>query len=143
MAPTNGTDPIGTREQDARVAYGRATPDSPARPGLTLVGFLGDSNQPGFRRLYLDDSLTIFIEFNVEFVVYDYQLPAGQCPFVGEPATSVTFKLDAELEFEQSRTYTSEEWQLDPPIGPSCCLPPDQISDKYVVHNLSHYKCHW
>jgi hypothetical protein len=148
MAPTNGTesesssDPIGTREQDARVAYGRATPDSPARPGLTLVGFLGDSHREGYRRLYLDDGLTVFVEFNVEFVVYDNQLPAGQSPFLGEPATSVTFQLDAELEFEHTRTYTSEEWQLDPPIAPSGGCPPCQNSDNCVMYRWSRGYCY-
>jgi hypothetical protein len=107
------------------------------------VGFLGDSNQDGYRRLYLDDDLTVFVEFNVEFVVYDHQLAADQSPFIGEPATTVTLTPNAEFAFEsgRTRTYTSDEWQLDPPIWHPGCLPPEDNSDIHPMFRKSHGYC--
>ena len=108
---------IGSREQDPRVAAGRPTPAAAPRAGVTLTGFLGDSDRDGYRRLYFDRGLRNFVEFAVADVAEHSEVPADSPPFIGDRATRVTLHPGAQFEFTRTRTLTADEFALEPPIG--------------------------
>jgi hypothetical protein len=69
-----------------------------------MTGFLGDSDRPGFRRLYFTRDLDYYAEFRVEDVVDLESIPADQPPFRGEEATRLALRRDATLEYTRVRT---------------------------------------
>jgi hypothetical protein len=48
------------RPQDPYVARRRPDPASPPEPTTRMFGFLGDSDRPGFRRLYFTRDLDYY-----------------------------------------------------------------------------------
>jgi hypothetical protein len=129
MAPDDAKDPsedatadeaanVGDRPQDPIVERLRPDPAQPPEPTLELSGFLGDSDRPGFRRLYLNRNLDYFAEFRTDDVVAFTTIPAGQDPFRGEEATRLTLRRDATLEYTRTRTARPlDEFDLDIQFG--------------------------
>jgi hypothetical protein len=68
-----------------------------------LRGLWGNSDRPGFRRLYFSSSLESYAEFRVEDVIEVVDIPPEQSPFIGERATRVTLRRDAPLDITHSR----------------------------------------
>jgi hypothetical protein len=75
------------RPQDPIVASLRPDPAQPPEPVLRMSGFLGDSDRPGFRRLYFTRDIDYYAEFRVEDVVHMAAIPAKAPPFLGDEAT--------------------------------------------------------
>jgi len=105
---------IGDRPQDAFVAERLSSPtELPART-LILSGLLGDSDRPGFRRLYFNKQLDYYAEFASADVVSVTTVPKDQPPFVGLESTKVELRRDATINFTQVRAAVPmDEFDLD------------------------------
>ena len=104
----------GERPQDPFVERLRPDPSQPLRRVLTLAGLLGDSDRPGFRRVYFTRDLTYYAEFRSDDVVQMAPIPAEQAPFTGDEATRVTLAREATIEYTRVRTATPiDEFDLD------------------------------
>jgi hypothetical protein len=100
--------------QDVVVAQRRPDPSQPPMTGLTLNGFLGDSDRAGQRRLYFTMNLDYYIEFAIADVVQTSQIPAEQPPFVGAEATQILLKKDAHVAYTRtSKVRPPDEFDLD------------------------------
>jgi hypothetical protein len=83
-----------------------------------MTGFLGDSDRPGFRRLYFTRDLTAYAEFRGEDVLHIARIPPEESPFRGEEATRVTLRRDATVDYTRSRrTPAFDEFDLDVQFG--------------------------
>ena len=71
-----------------------------------MLGFLGDSDRPGFRRLYFTRDLDYYAEFRTDDVVRIESIPADQPPFPGDEATRLTLRRDATVEYTGSALHT-------------------------------------
>jgi hypothetical protein len=107
------------RAQDPIVGRLRPDPAQRPEPALELTGFLGDSDRPGFRRLYFTRTLDYYCEFRMEDVLHTAGVPAGEAPFAGEEATRLSLKMDATVEYTRTRTARPpDEFDLDVRLGP-------------------------
>ena len=117
MAKTSGADDRGgaaDRPQDPLVGRLRPDPAQPPVAARTLDGLLGDSDRAGFRRLYFTAELDHYAEFRSEDVVAFADIPPDQPPFLGEPATRVTVRRDAPVDFTRTRhARPLDEFDLD------------------------------
>ncbi|MGR4877868.1 hypothetical protein ACIPUC_00195 [Streptomyces sp. LARHCF249] len=115
------TDPVdksGSRDiegpQDPLVERLRPDPSRLPEAGLTMHGFLGDSDRSGRRRLYLTTKLDYFVEFSVDDVLDSSRIPAEKAPFPGIEATRVTFRKGAEISYTHSTSVRPpDEFDLD------------------------------
>jgi hypothetical protein len=83
-----------------------------------MLGFLGDSDRPGFRRLYFTRDLDYYAEFRADDVVDIEAIPAEQPPFPGDEATRLTLRRDATVEYTRVRTGRPlDEFDLDVRLG--------------------------
>lgn len=105
---------IGDRPSDAFVSERISSPNElPART-LTLSGLLGDSDRPGFRRLYFNKQLDYYAEFASADVVSVSTVPKDQPPFIGLESTKVELRRDATVNFTQVRAAVPlDEFDLD------------------------------
>lgn len=129
MAPDNAQDPsdsgaadrrggAGERPQDPIVERRRPDPTQPPEPTLTMVGFLGDSDREGYRRLYFTIDLDYYAEFRVDDAVDVEAVPAEQAPFRGEQATRLTLRRGAKVEYTRVRSARPvDEFDLDVRLG--------------------------
>jgi hypothetical protein len=118
----NSVDPtadnVQARRQDPRVEKVRPDPAQPAASGRTLRGLWGDSDRPGFRRLYFSTSLDSYAEFRVEDVIEAVDVPPEQPPFFGERATRVTLPPDAPVDITHTRPAgTIDHFDIDVRFG--------------------------
>ncbi|HKE97511.1 MAG TPA: hypothetical protein VKG45_01060 [Actinomycetes bacterium] len=101
--PGSGAEGVD-RPQDEIVSRLRPDPAQPPTAGLTFSGFLGDSDRPGFRRLYFTRDLDSYAEFRVEDVLHVTAVPASAEPFVGDEATRLTLRRDAAIDYTRTRS---------------------------------------
>ena len=102
------------RSQDPLVERLRPDPSQPPEPTKILEGLLGDSDRQGLRRLYFTAELDYYAEFRTDDVLSVADIPPDQPPFLGEPATRVTLRRDATVDFTQSqRPRPLDEFDLD------------------------------
>jgi hypothetical protein len=107
------------RPQDPLVDRLRPDPSQPPDVTVTLEGVLGDSERPGFRRLYFTAELDSFAEFRAEDVLSVAEIPADQPPFLGEPATRVSLRRSAAVDFTRTqRGRPLDEFDLDVRLAP-------------------------
>ncbi|MGH8905646.1 MAG: hypothetical protein ACRD0K_03825 [Egibacteraceae bacterium] len=112
--PAEGAD----RAQDPVVERLKPNPGDPVTPTLTLAGFLGDSDRPGFRRLSFTRDLGYYAEFRVEDVAHTVPVTAEQQLFAGEHATRVALRRDATVEYAWTRVAGPlDEFDLDARLG--------------------------
>src|SRR5690349_20497488 len=99
-----GAGGIADRPQDPFVAEHLSNPSE--RPPRTpiLSGLLGDSDRPGYRRLYFNTSLDYYAEFAAGDVLAVSTIPSDRPPFVGLEATKVELRRDAPVTFSQVRS---------------------------------------
>lgn len=110
MHDQTGKDAPGNQEtardvegrQDPIVARFRPQPTEPAVSGLTLKGALGDSDRPGYRRLYFTSNLDYYAEFSVEDVLNSSRIPPEKSPLLGEEATEITLKRGTNIEYTRN-----------------------------------------
>ena len=72
------------RPQDPIVDRVRPDPALPPEQTVSLVGFLGEGDRSGRRRLYFTRDINYYAEFRVEDVLHMVPIPAGEPPFRGE-----------------------------------------------------------
>ena len=117
-AAAEGRPNAGDKAQDPIVGRLRPDPAQPPEPALTMSGFLGDSDRPGFRRLYFTRNLDFYAEFRAEDAVDVETIPADQDPFRGEEATRLRLRRDATVEYTRTRTARPlDEFDLDIQFG--------------------------
>lgn len=115
------------RPQDPLVGRLRPEPSRPPERAVILEGALGDSERPGFRRLYFTAELDSFAEFRTDDVLSVADIPPDQPPFLGEPATRVTLRRDAAVDFTRTqRGRPLDEFDLDVRLAPAAGLGQDQ-----------------
>jgi hypothetical protein len=109
---------VGDRPQDPIVERLRADPAQPPAPTLEMSGFLGDSDRPGFRRLYFTRDLDYYAEFRAGDAVDVETIPADQDPFRGEEATRLRLRRDATVEYTRVRSARPlDDYDLDIQLG--------------------------
>jgi hypothetical protein len=102
------------RPQDPIVDRLKHDPAQPTVPTLTLIGFFGESDRPGHRRLYFTRTLDNFAEFRAEDVLHIATIPPEEPPFIGEQATRVSIRRDATVHYTRTRTARPlDEFDLD------------------------------
>jgi hypothetical protein len=102
------------RPQDPLVRRLRPDPSQPPEQVQTLEGLLGDSDRPGFRRLYFTAALDHYAGFRAEDVLSIAEIAPDQPPFLGEVATRVTLRRDATVDFTRTRSPRPvDEFDLD------------------------------
>lgn len=102
------------RPQDPLVGRRRPDPTQPPEPTKVLEGALGDSDRPGFRRLYFSAELDYYAEFRTDDVLSVVDIPPDRPPLLGEPATQVTLRRDAPVDFTRTqRARPLDEFDLD------------------------------
>ncbi|MFJ6370159.1 hypothetical protein ACIQK5_18525 [Streptomyces virginiae] len=82
--------------QDPIVSHLRPDPEEPPKAANVLNGFLGNSDRPGFQRLYLTRDLDYFVEFRVEDVLHLAPIPEAE--LLGDKATRISLRRDATVE---------------------------------------------
>ncbi len=118
---------ISKRPQDPLVARLRPDPSQPPEPTRSLAGLLGDSDRPGFRRLYFTPELDYYAEFKSEDVVTVADIPPDQPPLMGESATRVTLNRDAPVDIvRMRRARPVDEFDLDVVFG-ATVTPEDEV----------------
>ena len=118
----------GGKDQDPRVERLRPDPSQPPQRGRTVAGLWGNSDRDGFRRLYLTRDLSVFAEFRLEDVLDTVDVPPDQAPFVGEQATRVELREDAEIEITRSRRVRDmDEFDLDVRFGTGAPRPASNV----------------
>ena len=106
------------RAQDPYVERLRPDPSQPPRAVLTLAGLLGDSDRPGFRRLYFTRELDYYAEFRADDMVDAAPISAEEPPFLGDEATRVRIRRDAMIEYTRTRMARPvDEFDLDVRLG--------------------------
>lgn len=106
------------RPQDSFVGKLRPDPVQPPTPTVAMQGFLGDSDRPGFRRLYFSRALDHYAEFREGDVVDAAPIEADQAPFVGDEATRVLLRDDASVDYTHTRKATPvDEFDIDIRFG--------------------------
>lgn len=106
------------KKQDPRVEQLRPDPSAPPPRSRSLSGLWGDSDRPGFRRLYLSSALDTYAEFRVEDVLATAEIAPDQSPFFGEQSTKVELRHDAPVDFTVSRRVGDvDEFDLDVRFG--------------------------
>jgi hypothetical protein len=106
--------------QDPFVRRLRGDPSQPPPPVRVLEGLLGDSDRPGYHRIYFTREFDSYAEFRGEDVVYREPIPPDQPPFLGLDASRVGLRRDAPVWYTQVRTLRPvDEFDLDIRLGPS------------------------
>jgi len=106
------------RPQDPLVERLRPDPAEPPQRVITHSGLLGNSDRPGYQRLYFNRALDHYAEFRTDDVVHTEPIPPDQPPFLGEQATRVTLKRDATIDYTRSRRARPlDEFDLDIRLG--------------------------
>jgi hypothetical protein len=87
---------------------------------ITLSGLLGDSDRPGYRRLYFNKQLDYYAEFAMADVLSVATIGRDQPPFVGLEATRATLRREATVRFTQVESAVPlDTFDLDLRLGPS------------------------
>ncbi|MFF2144338.1 hypothetical protein [Kitasatospora sp. NPDC058190] len=121
MNPESG-DPsgIGDRPQDDFVSEYLAGPSERPVRTITLSGLLGNSDRPGYRRLYFTKQLDYYAEFAMADVLSVATIGRDQPPFVGLEATRATLRRGATVRFTQVESAEPlDTFDLDLRLGPS------------------------
>jgi hypothetical protein len=94
-------------------------PSQPAKRVVELVGLAGNSDRPGYQRLYLTTRLDYYAEFLTSDMVHTEAVPADRSPFPGHEATRVSVSRDATIHYIWARSPRPvDEFDLDVRLGP-------------------------
>ena len=94
-------------------------PSQPAKRAVELVGLPGNSDRPGYQRLYLTTKLDYYAEFLTSDIVHSEAVAADQSPFPGHDATRVSVSRDATIHYIWARSpQPVDEFDLDVRLGP-------------------------
>ena len=120
----------GSTGQDPYVERLRPDPSQPPQRVVVLSGLLGNSDRPGYKRLYFNRALDYFAEFRSEDVVHTEQIPSDQHPMLGLDATRVSIRWDATIDYTWTKVARPlDEFDLDIRLGSAMArgpiLPPE------------------
>jgi hypothetical protein len=119
MAKSAGGGP-GEREglpQHPYVERLKPDPAQPAKRVVLLIGLPGDSDRPGYQRLYLTTKLDYYAEFLTSDMVHAEVVPADQSPLPGHETTQVSIGRDATIHYIWARSAQVDEFDLDIRLG--------------------------
>jgi hypothetical protein len=106
------------RPQDPHVQRLRPDPSQAGTPPRVLRGLWGDSDRPGYRRLYFSRLLDWYAEFRLQDVVAVEDVPPEKPPFLGERASRVALRPDAPVDITRSRAASAvDAFDLDVRFG--------------------------
>jgi hypothetical protein len=104
--------------QDPYVERLKLDPSQPAKRVVELVGLPGNSDRPGYQRLYLTTKLDYYAEFLTSDMVYSEAVAAGQSPFPRHEAARVSVSRDATIHYIWARSLQPvDEFDLDVRLG--------------------------
>jgi hypothetical protein len=114
----NGGHASGLLPQHPLVERLKPDPAHPPVKTTVLVGLPGNSDRPGFQRLYLTTALDYFAEFPVQSILHSEAVPAEESPFKGLEATRVTITRDSLIHYTWVRSSQPvDEFDLDLRLG--------------------------
>jgi hypothetical protein len=94
-------------------------PSQPARRVIDLTGLAGNSDRPGYQRLYLTTRLDYYAEFLASDMLHSEAVAADQSPFPGHEATRVSVSRDATIHYIWARSPRPvDEFDLDVRLSP-------------------------
>jgi hypothetical protein len=103
----------------------------PAQRSIALVGLAGDSDREGVQRLYLNQQLDYYAEFNIDDMLQTELVPAGQSPFQDIEATRVSIAPDAIIHYTRVRSFQAvDQFDLEPRFG----VPLEEIARRWTPH---------
>ncbi len=112
------TTPAGGLPQHPYVERLKPDPSRPAKRVVELVGLPGNSDRPGYQRLYLTTKLDYYAEFLASDMVHSEAVAADQSPFPGQEATQVSVDRDATIHYIWARSpQPVDEFDLDIRLG--------------------------
>ena len=93
-------------------------PSQPAKRVINVTGLPGNSDRPGYQRLYLTTRLDHYAEFLTSDMVSSEGVPADQSPFPGHEATRVSIDREATIHYIRVRSpQPVDEFDLDVRLG--------------------------
>jgi len=99
-------------------------PAQPAKRVIDLTGLAGNSDRPGYQRLYLTTKLDYYAEFLASDMVHSEAVAADQSPFPGHEATRVSISRDATIHYIWARSpQPVDEFDLDVRLGAPSATP--------------------
>ena len=120
MANNPGEGPKSGKElpQHPLVEQLKPDPTQPARKTTVLTGLPGNSDRPGYQRLYLTTKLDYYAEFLAQDILKADTIAADQSPFPGIEATRVAIARDAVIHYIWARSaHPVDEFDLDVRLG--------------------------
>lgn len=87
-------DPLGERLRSDLAA--------PPHKAVTLAGLLGDSERPGYKRLYFSAALDHYAEIHSEDILHRGPIDPANPPFIGLVSTRLTVKRCAVIDYVRS-----------------------------------------
>jgi hypothetical protein len=122
MARSAGSGGPGDPEglpQNPYVERLKPDPSQPVKRVVDLTGLAGNSDRPGYQRLYLTTRLDYYAEFLTSDMVHTEAVPADRSPFPGHEATRVSVSRDATIHYIWARSpQPVDEFDLDVRLGP-------------------------
>src|SRR4051812_10892185 len=104
--------------QDPHVERLRPDPTAPPHRVLTLVGLLGDSERPGYKRLYFSAALDYYAEIRTEDILHRGSIDPAHPPFIGLDSTRLTVKRSAQIDYVRSALADAfDDFDIDIQIG--------------------------
>ena len=129
-------------DQDPFVERVRPDPSQPAVPTRALVGFLGNSNREGYRRLYFSHELDYYAEFRTEDVIYREKTSIDELPDLELEASVVAIRKDATIEYTWVSTPSSlDEFDLDLRLDAMVRATADDRAARFVPEPTETRKC--
>src|SRR5271166_5065713 len=92
-------------------------PSQPAKRVIDLTGMPGNSDRPGYQRLYLTTKLDYYAEFLTSDMVHAELVPADRSPLPGQATTQVSIARDATIHYIWARSAELDEFDLDIRLG--------------------------
>jgi hypothetical protein len=116
-------------------------PSQPAQRVTDLVGLPGDSDRPGYQRLYLTTKLDYYAEFLVQDIVCSEEVAVDQSPFPGLEATRVSVRRDVTINYVWARSpQPVDEFDLDVRLRATRAAPSRLIEEREDIG--SYHTCY-
>jgi hypothetical protein len=116
-----GSDPPGPdsgSNQHPYVERLRPDPASPPPQTLMIAGLPGNSDRPGFERLYFTRELNYYAEFRTDDVLFREVIASDTPPFVGLDVTRIALRRDATVSFTHERQHVPvDQFDLEVRLG--------------------------
>src|SRR5271165_4693497 len=112
-----GQGEAGGLPQHPHVERLKPDPGQPAKRVVLLIGLPGNSDRPGYQRLYLTTKLDYYAEFLTSGMVHAELVPADRSPLPGQATTQVSIARDATIHYIWARSAELDEFDLDIRLG--------------------------